>query len=609
MKHVWKQIWKKMWKKIRLFINQNIGRKLTLMVVPVMCIVMAVTMILVNHVYMERYMKNIEEDTLYVTDTFKLNLDFCMEDVKSFLNTLSMHNAVKTMATMDMDHIDYPQLLACERQIRQQIGSITFLKSYVQDVIIVGNNGYQYNYLHSIKGNITDTAWFEKYVDREKKGFQYILPHKADFYENGRAELDEVLSIVLPIWSEKAQLGYVICDIYMKKAAVLPMNMGKTDDVRAYLVNSETRDYYDFLMEDNLYDKDGDITQYLHGKEHDFQIADQDFIIYSKMDASNWYIVVVYLYKDIIASAIAAQNIGFMMLAIGCMAIAVLGWFIAREFKKPIDELLIRIHQVEQHNFQTVEVPAEDIQPGEILQIRSSFEAMTKQIDELVHKVYLQEIYQKNIEYENLVNQVNPHFIYNVLQLIQAKAVLNENEGIDDIVVALSRLMRYTMENKDKIVTIKEECSYTESYLDLYQRRYSHKFSYEIAMEKDLELLPVLKFIMQPVVENCIKHGFKGLKREGHVKIHICRNEDKICFITEDNGKGIDKDKLEELQKYMQNADDRTFHSIGLKNTCQRLKLVYGEEAGIVLESAENEYTRVCCYIPAGVMQMKGFTE
>lgn len=590
---------KQIWKKFQLFINKNIGRKLTFLMVPLMCIVMAVTIILVNHVYMERYMKNIEEDTLYVTDTFKLNLDFCMEDVKSFLNTLSMSEAVKSMVTMDMEEIDYQKLLACERQIRQQTGALTFLKGYVQDVIVVGNNGYQYNYLHSIKGNITDTAWFQQYVDRDKKGFQYILPHKVDFYVNGMAASDEVLSVVLPIRSEQVQLGYVICDIYMEKAASLPVNMGETDNVRAYLVSSGTSDYYDFREKDIFHDKDGNITKYLGGKDNEFQAADQDFIIYSRMEASDWYIVVVYLYKDIIAPAAAAQNIGFMMLAAGCITIGILGWFIAGKFRRPIDELLQRIHQVEQHDFQSVEVPAADIQPGEILQIRNHFEAMTRQIDELVHKVYLQEIYQKTIEYENLVNQVNPHFIYNVLQLIQARAVMNDDDEIDDIVVALSRLMRYTMENKDKIVTVKEECGYIESYLDLYQRRYRHKFSYEIVLEKDVEMLPVLKFIMQPVVENCIKHGFKGLKREGHVKIHIYRDGDKIRFLTEDNGKGIAPDRLEELRKYMENADDQSLHSIGLKNTCRRLQLVYGEEAGITLESVADECTKICCYIPA----------
>ncbi len=122
-------------------------------------------------------------------------------------------------------------------------------------------------------------------------------------------------------------------------------------------------------------------------------------------------------------------------------------------------------------------------------------------------------------------------------------------------------------------------------------------------------MLPILKFIMQPIAENCIKHGFKGLKREGHVKIQVYREEDKICFVTEDNGKGMEAGKLKELQKYMENADDRTFHSIGLKNTCQRLRLVYGEEAGIVLESVVDEYTRVCCYIPAAALQMKEFAE
>lgn len=589
---------RKIWERSILFINKNIGRKLTCMMVPVMCIIMSVTIILVNHIYMERFVKNIEEDTQYITDTFKLNMDFCTTDVKSFLNTLSINEHVKYLVTMDRSSMDYAKFLESQREIKRQLGSMAALKSYVQDVIIAGSNGYQYNYLTALKGSIIDTEWFRDSVDTEKKGFQYILPHEVDYYERGRSLSGKAISIVLPIQSEGACEGYVICDISMEKAAVLPSTVDKNTSMKTYLVNGSTKEYYDFQAGKNHAGNDAEFIKYLGEKERDFQIADQDFIVYSKMESSDWYIVAVYIYRDIIASAVAAQRIGIIMLFISCAAVGILSYMISRSFRKPIDELLHRIHQVEEENFKPMEAVLFQNQPGEIIQIRNSFEKMTRRIDDLVHKVYLDEIYQKNMEYENLVNQVNPHFIYNVLQLIQAKAVLNENYEIDDIVVALSRLMRYTMSNKDKIVTVKEECSYIESYLELYEQRYSHKFSYEISLEKELEPYPVLKFIMQPVVENCIKHGFKSLKREGYVKIRIFKNSGRVYFETEDNGNGIPAHKLKELLAYMEDTEDKKFDSIGLKNTYQRLKLTYGAEAGMQIESVEDTYTRVCCFIP-----------
>ncbi len=271
---------------------------------------------------------------------------------------------------------------------------------------------------------------------------------------------------------------------------------------------------------------------------------------------------------------------------------------IAGSVKRPIDEIICRIQQVEQENFEPVEVTGVTGQPGELVLIRGRFEEMIRRINELVHKVYLGEIYRKNMEYENLVNQVNPHFIFNVLQLIQAKAVLSENYEIEEIVVSLSRMMRYTMSNKDKIVTLKEECSHVESYLELYKQRYSHKFSYEIHLEKELELHPILKFVIQPLAENCMKHGFKKLKREGRVVIDVSRLEEQIRIRVEDDGNGIEAGRLEELRNYISDTEDRQFSSIGLKNTFQRLKLTYGDKAEMKIESVENQYTKVCITVP-----------
>ena len=588
----------KLWNKWILYINENLGRKLTCMMVPIMCIVVSVTILLVSFSYTRRLIDNIERSTQYVTETFKLNMDFCIADVKNTLNVLSLDADVKYLVTMDLEAMDYGRFLESQREVKARLGAEIALKNYVQDIIIIGNNGYQYNYRTALEGYIKEKEWFAEAVDEDKKGFQYILPHTVDYYKTNSAPSDKTLSIILSIYNENECMGYVMCDLSMNSLLTLPLSSEIDRSMSAYLINIESQEYYDFQKLETYSRNDLPFMEYIERKDKDFLTVAQNFIVYSTMETSEWCIAVIYLYNDIISPAITAQKIGIIMLAISCLLIIVLSQGISKSFRRPIDELLVRIHQVENENFKPVDVELSVNQPGEIIQIRKSFENMTKRINDLVHRVYLDEIYQKNMEYENLVNQINPHFIYNVLQLIQAKAVLCDNFEIDEIVVDLSRLMRYTMGNKEKIVKIEDECHYIESYLNLYEKRYSNKFSYDICLDENLKNYPVLKFIMQPIVENCIKHGFKGLKRTGYIHIQIYVENQKVYFLTEDNGMGIPREKLEQLTGYMKDMADRELNCIGLKNTFQRLKLTYGSEAGIDISSVENEGTKVYCYIP-----------
>ena len=585
------------WKKLNSYINRNIGRKITFLMVPTTCIIMALTIIVVNHIYMGKYVKNLEEESQYVTDTFKMNMDFCTDDVKVLINSLSMDEDVKELVCMDMENRDYKKILSSERNMKKTIGSLATMKSYIQDICIVGNNGYQYNYLTGIKGNITETDWFQTYVNRDKKGFQYILPHKVDYYEEGRSPAKKAMSIVLSIKDGNNEIrGYVVCDLRVSKVAAIPDTESENANVQAYLINTDTEEVYDFQKERITANEK--IMSYIGDKKSDFSVADKEFIVYSKMDNSAWCFAEVHLYEEIIASAAAAQKVGILMLFISCGMILAVARMISRFIKKPIDELIVRMEEVEQQNFEPVLIKEQQNQPGEIILIRKKFEKMTQQLNELIQKVYLDEIYQKNMQYENLVNQINPHFIYNVLQLIQAKAVLSENEEIDDIVVALSRLMRYTMSHKSKIVTVQEECNYIESYLELYQKRYSHKFVYRITIEEGLETYPILKFMIQPVVENCIKHGFKHLKKDGEIDILISHEKKEMIVRVKDNGQGICPEELEKLRENIRDVQEKEVGSIGLKNTYQRLKLTYGEKADMTIDSEEHGYTTVCCKIP-----------
>lgn len=589
---------KKMYKKFLLFINKNIGRKLIFSMVPITCGIMTITIMLVTQMYTKHFVENLEEGTRYLTDTFKINMDFCTTDVKLLLNTISLDENIKELITLDSENIDYAKRLICERQMKKLVSSMTSMKNYVQDIFIIGKNGYQYNYLGSLKGNLTEKKWFQENVDLDEKGFQYILPHDTDYYETGKKPAKQAMSIVLAIKINNEIEGYAVCDIRMDKAAIFPEWENKELNAQAFLADFSSDKFYNFQKKRTYEDENAVFWPYIEEKQENMFVNGDDFIVYSCMESGDWAIVVVYPYKNIIAPATTAQKIGIVMLFMGCIMIFVVARMISRSIRRPITDILVRMKQVENQNFEPIAVVSRQNQPGEILLIRNKFEEMIQQINELVHKIYLDEIYQKNMEYDNLVNQVNPHFIYNVLQLIQAKAVMSENYEIDDIVVALSRLMRYTMSNKKKFVAIKEEVSYIESYLQLYEQRYSNKFSFEVHVESGIEGYPVLKFILQPVVENCVKHGFKNLKRKGHVNIHIYQNDGRIYFITEDNGHGIGEERLKEIIQYLQDTGDQSLDSVGLKNTCQRLNITYGDLAGMEIDSKEEQFTKITCYIP-----------
>lgn len=185
---------KQLWRNARKKMNQNIGRKMIFLMVPVFCVALMATTALVNYMYKERFIANIEEGSQYLTDTFKLNMDFCTTDVKSLLNTLSMNESVRTLMTMDRENIDYGQLLRCEREMKRLLGSMISMKSYVQDVLVLGKNGYQYNYLEGLGGKVLEEEWFAQGVDFGRKGFQYVLPHDVDYYKTGKRPARPYLS-------------------------------------------------------------------------------------------------------------------------------------------------------------------------------------------------------------------------------------------------------------------------------------------------------------------------------------------------------------------------------------------------------------------------------
>ncbi|MGL5577279.1 MAG: sensor histidine kinase [Sarcina sp.] len=232
----------------------------------------------------------------------------------------------------------------------------------------------------------------------------------------------------------------------------------------------------------------------------------------------------------------------------------------------------------------------------ELSYIGDSFNEMCEDLDKYIKKSYLAEINQKNAEMKHLQSQINPHFLYNTLEVIRMKAICNGDKEVGKMLYNLAVLFRSQLKEKD-IITIKTELDYCKKYLELFKFRYQEKFDYEINCDENLLGNNIIKFVLQPIIENYVVHGVRLSDSDNKLEIKIESQGDDIDIYIIDNGIGISADQLEKIKARL--VDDSLENdSIGIVNVNQRIKNTYGEKYGVTyIEGVENG-TRVLIKIP-----------
>lgn len=214
---------------------------------------------------------------------------------------------------------------------------------------------------------------------------------------------------------------------------------------------------------------------------------------------------------------------------------------------------------------------------------------------------------QRIIEFEMLASQINPHFLFNTLETIRMNASTHQDSDTAYIITQLGKMMRYSLQTRDMLVSLAQEMSYTKSYLEIQHFRYREKISYEILVGDGVEqesyyLLPLL---IQPVVENAISHGISPLDGPGFLLIHIENTEDFLAIVIHDNGVGMEESVLEALRESIATPEPEVSEPsvpsdrhIGLRNVNSRIWLFYGREYGVDIESSPMEGTVVTLRLP-----------
>ena len=199
-----------------------------------------------------------------------------------------------------------------------------------------------------------------------------------------------------------------------------------------------------------------------------------------------------------------------------------------------------------------------------------------------------------------LANQINPHFLYNTLETIRMKAFCNGDKEIADIVKKLGKIMRRNLEVSGKMVSLQSELELIENYLQIQSMRFEGMVKYELNIEASVrkEGYKILPLLLQPVVENAFIHGLEEKKEKGTIIIDILENDECLIVKVKDDGVGIEPDKLEIINHKLALSEENNGKSIGMINVNQRIKIHYGKQYGLSIESKFGKGTIVTLSLP-----------
>ena len=322
--------------------------------------------------------------------------------------------------------------------------------------------------------------------------------------------------------------------------------------------------------------------------------------IYTVMPLDNceWQVVGVCYIDEMITQKVSAALFKILILAAAMFAaVLLLGWAFSGLISVPARRLTAAMREFEDQaeNFSFYPVSG----TTEIAALSDSFDHMVVRIQRLMEQVRREEISLRKTELKALQAQINPHFLYNTLDAIAWMCEDGRNEEAEEMVTALARLFRISISKGHELIPIEKEVEHARSYLQIENYRYKNRFTYSFQVEEDCLSYLCNKITLQPIIENAIYHGVNQMVDEGRICIRIFRQDEDIVFQVEDNGIGMTKEQCREILK--KEPSDRT--GIGIKNVNDRIRIYFGEQYGLKIQSEPDVGTCVEIRMPTVTKQ------
>ena len=501
--------------------------------------------------------------------SIKNKLDNLCDEMNNCTDTSSLQNAISTASRLEED-------IYC-----------VMLYDMQGNLLLDGNDNND-----KVKSNPTNLSFDKAAFSGLTDGYAITQPHVNTIYEN---KYPWVVTIAKKEYSNLyARQVFVVIDFKFSSIAKYIDKVSIGQRGYCYIINSKGEIIYhpqqqilfSGLKKENT-DEIFDLADGIHRKRNNIYNI-------SSLASCNWKIVGV-SFNDEITQAVKSQIIiGSSFAILFSLFISVLVYFIlSRTVTRPVRRLVDSMQKFEKQA-ESFEYKADMSNVVEFKTLSSSFEHMVLMIQSLMEKVHNEEIVLRKTELKALQAQINPHFLYNTLDSIQWMCEQDNSKDAVKMVGALAKLFRISISHGNEFITISDKLKHAESYLIIQSYRYKNQFTYSFDVDKSVLGYMCNKITIQPFIENAIYHGLDRMVDEGEIKIIVRRQGKDIVIIVKDNGLGMTQEQCQTiLQK-----DRSDSKGIGVKNVNDRLKIYFGEEYGITIDSELDVGTTVTIKIP-----------
>ena len=312
-------------------------------------------------------------------------------------------------------------------------------------------------------------------------------------------------------------------------------------------------------------------------------------------DKSGWTVINIIDYKALTKDTTNITKVLLMIFLIFNLLFILYSKMFFKDIIKPIKELVETMKGVKDEKLEKISITNTNLE--EINELGSSYNKMINDIKDLIAERDLKERERSKEEIKALQAQINPHFIYNTLNVIKLMAMISKAENIRKVTDSFMKLLRATFRSKSTFITVREELEYLDNYTDIMKVRFGDNFNIVVNVQDNVKDLYIIKLILQPIVENAIIHGINDIDREKYITISGFLENGKLIFQVEDNGIGMTEDEIKNVLNNKEN-DKTGFNHIGINNVRSRIKLNCGQEYGLKIESEKNKFTRVTLIHP-----------
>lgn len=555
--------------------------------------------VVVNRLYEGILVSHYNEKVQQIMEQLSINIENELRRISLEVAKVANEKEILPLVNSWYKEKDSIKKLETSTKIETKLEYLFAYQGGINSIVFFSKNGEVFKYrdpFYKKESDVKESLWYKECIKNKEKVFS-ISTSSNDVNAN---RIDFLVGISPDFSWYNSATEFIYFEI---KTEVLNSIYSRfTDDSVGKMIIADSKGKVVISPDKSLLGKNISDIEYLSGinkKDNNFYKykykKDIKYISKYASGKSDWIVISIIDFKALTKDTTNIMKILLFIFVVFNLFFILYCKTFFKEILKPIKELIQKMKVIKDGRLDEISNINTNLE--EINELGNNYNKMINDIKMLMVERDLKERERSKEEIKVLQAQINPHFIYNTLNVIKLMAMISKTENIRKVTDSFMKLLSATFRSESTFITVREELEYLDNYADIMKVRFGDNFNLMVKVEEEVRKLYIIKLILQPIVENAIIHGINEIDGEKDIIISGYTSKDCLIFEVEDNGNGMTEEEIKSIFTNKEKSKT-SFNHIGIKNIESRIRLNCGQGYGIKIESEKNKFTRVKLILP-----------